>query len=92
MPGPEDVPGPQQLGADRVAEHDLTREDALGDQQPEVRRIGVGQAAAVPLADCEGRDPHTKLALGRLAAIRREELPEVGIELQQAAARDPRLC
>ena len=46
-------PGPEQLGADGVAEHDLARQHAVDEQQTEVHRVGVGQAAAVPLADRE---------------------------------------
>ena len=40
----------------------------------------------------ERRDPHAELAFGRRAPILGQELPEVGIELQQAATRRTRGC
>ena len=76
-------PGPEQLGADGVPEHDLAREHAVGDQQPEVQRVGVGQPAAIPFADGEGGDPHPQFVLGGVEALGVEQRPEFRIEVEQ---------
>ena len=83
VPGTHDVAGPEQLRADGVAEHDLAREHALGDQQAQVQRVGVGQPPAVPLADRERRDAHAQLVLRGLAALGRQQLTELRVELEQ---------
>ena len=68
-------------------EHDLAREHAVGDEQAEVRRIGVDEAPTVPLADGKGRHAHAQLVLGGRAALVAEELPELRIELEQRPTR-----
>ena len=45
--------------------------------------IGLGEPAAVPLADRERRDADTQLVGRRLAAFGREQLTELRIELEQ---------
>ena len=86
MPGANDVPRAEQLGAYRVAQDDLAREHALRDQQTEVRRIGVGQPAAVPFPDPERAHADAQLALGLLAAIGGQQLAELRIQFEQRAS------
>ena len=83
MPRTQDVAGAEQLGADGVVEHHLAREDAFGDQQAQVQRVRVGEPPAVPLADRERGDPHAQFMLRELAALGRQQLPELRVEVEQ---------
>jgi len=83
MPRTQDVARSEQLSADGVVEHHLARQDALGDQQAQVQRVRVGEPPAVPLSDRECGDPHAQFMLRELAALGRQQLPELRVEVEQ---------
>ncbi len=76
-------PGAEQLGGDDVGGEDLAGDHAVEDQQADVPGIGHGQRDGVPRARREAPHGDVQLAARRLARLAGQELPEIGIEVEQ---------
>ena len=84
LPGAYEVTRAEQFGADVVGDDQLTREDAVDDQQADVVGGRAREARHVPRAHGQPVGAHDELALGVLTPVVAQQAAEVGIDVQQA--------
>ena len=77
------VAGAEQLGADRVRDDDLARDDPVEQEQPDVLRVGGGHAGRGQGPGGEAVDLHLQLGARLLMARFRDQCAELFVELEE---------
>jgi hypothetical protein len=83
VPWTQQIAGAHQLGADRVGEQDLARQDAVEHEQPEMPPIGIRQLCSVPWATPDRAHTDLQVGAGPRDSLVWEQPAQVGIEIQQ---------
>jgi hypothetical protein len=84
-PGPKEVSGTEQLGADGVLEHDLACDDAVDHQQPDILAADRRQPVSRPLASRQLEDAHHELCPRLGEAVEIQRCAELRVEIEQRA-------